>query len=114
DRRAIFVLEHARVGGNADVDRRLEALVYLEQLGNKAPVPVEALRHPPRALLGAVTEADRPVGRELAMISDFLGGLVRKLPKELIARLRQPLEQHVLPGCVEQVPRYRLSEVAVG
>src|SRR5205814_2516175 len=53
-------------------------------------------------------------GRELAMISDFLDRFVRELAQKLIARLGQPLQQHVLPGRVKQVPRDGLSEVAVG
>ena len=49
-----------------------ERLVDLEQLGHEAPVPVEPFGHAPRALLGAVAEADRPFGRQLAMVGDFL------------------------------------------
>src|SRR5690242_12062286 len=48
------------------------------------------------------------------MISDFLHRLVGEFAKELVARLLQPLKQHVLPGGVEQMPRDRLSEIAVG
>ena len=32
------------------------------------------------------------------MIGDFLDRLGRELAQELVGRLRQPLEQHVLPG----------------
>ena len=51
--------------------------VDLEQLGHEAPAPVEPVAHPPRALLGAVAEPDRPFGRQLAVIGDFLDRLGR-------------------------------------
>ena len=63
-----------------------ERLVDLEQLGHEAPAPVEPVGHAPRAFLGAVAEADRPFGRELAVIGDFLHRLVRELAQELVAR----------------------------
>ena len=113
DCRAIFVLEVARIGRDAAVDRRLQPLVDLEQLGDEAPVPVEPFGHAPRALLGPVAEPDRPLGRKFPVIGDFLHRLVRELDQEAVARLRQPLQQHVLPGRIEQVPRDRLGEVAV-
>src|SRR5438874_13062296 len=89
DRRPIFLLELARVGRDAGVDRRLQYLVDFEQLRHEAPAPVEPLGHAPRALLGPVAEADRPFGRELAMISDFLDRFMRELAQKLIARLGQ-------------------------
>ena len=48
------------------------------------------------------------------MVGDFLHRLVRELAEELVARSRQALQQHMLPGRVEQVPRDRLGEVAIG
>ena len=77
DRRAILFFEFARVGSDAPIDQGLQRLVDLEQLRNEAPVPVEPFGHPPSAFLGAVAEADRPLGRELAMIGDFLDRLRR-------------------------------------
>ena len=47
------------------------------------------------------------------MVSDLLHGLVRELAEEFVARLLQPLKQHVLPGRVEQVPGDRLREIPV-
>ena len=54
------------------------------------------------------------IAGEVAMVGDFLHRLVRELAQELVARLSQPLQKHVLPGRVEQVPGDRLGEVAVG
>ena len=48
------------------------------------------------------------------MVGDFLDRLVRELAQELVARLRQPLKQHVLPGRVKQLPGDGLREVAIG
>src|SRR6185369_2628729 len=79
NRGAIFVLERAWVGRDCRVDRGLQRVIDLEQLGHEAPIPVEPLRHPASALLGAVAEADRPLGRQLAVVGDFLHRLVREL-----------------------------------
>src|SRR6478672_10749241 len=78
DGRAIFILEVAGIWREAPVDRRLHTLVDLEQLRHEAPVPVESLRHPARALFGPVAESDRPLGGQLAMIGHFFHRLVRE------------------------------------
>jgi hypothetical protein len=78
-RRSILLLELARVGRDALVDRRLECHVDLEQLGHEPPAPFESFGHAPPAFLSAVAKPDRPIGRELPMISDFLDRLVREL-----------------------------------
>ena len=113
DRCSIFLLKAARIWSNAFIDGSFKALVDLEQLGNEAPVPVEPFGHPAPAFLGSIAKADRPFGRKLAMIGDFLHCLVREFAKEAIARLLEPMEKHVLPGGIEQVPRDRLGKVAV-
>src|SRR5436190_3076517 len=103
DGRAIFILELARIGGDAAVDGCSQSVVDLEQLGDEAPAPIESIGHAPRAFLGAVAEADRPFACELAMISNFLDCLVRELDEKSIARTRQSLKQHVLPGRVKEM-----------
>jgi hypothetical protein len=48
------------------------------------------------------------------MIGDFLHRFVCELGEERVARSGQPLQQHVLPGCIEQMPRDCLGKIAVG
>jgi len=54
NRRSIFVLKLARIGGYAALDQARQQLVDLEQLRNEAPAPVEPFGHAPRALVSAV------------------------------------------------------------
>src|SRR5687768_736352 len=75
DRRAIFVLESARVGGDAALDQPREQLVDLEEFGDEPPAPVEALGHSPGAFLGAVGKAHGPLRRQLAVIGHLLDRL---------------------------------------
>ena len=69
-----------------------------------------------RRALSSVPSPRRTVQsrRQVAVIGDFLDRLVREFGEEVVARLRQPLQQQVLPGRVEQVPRDGLREVAIG
>ena len=112
--RAKLFFEGTRVGRDLPGDQSFECLVDLEQLGDETPAPVEPVAHALRALLGAVAEPHRPFRGELAMIGDFLDRLGGELAQELVRRTRQPLQQHVLPGGIEQVPGDGLGEVAVG
>ena len=72
DRGSIFVLESARIWGEPRIDRGLQRLINLEQLGHEAPAPIEPLGHASRAFVGAVAEPHRPFARQFAVIGDFL------------------------------------------
>src|SRR3954447_5836837 len=114
DRGAIFILELARIGRDASVNRRLKARIHFEQLRNESPVPIEPLSHPERAFLRPVAEANGPFGREFAVVGHFLHRLVREFAEEAVARLLQTLEQHVLPRRIKEVARDCLRKVTVG
>ena len=67
-----------------------------------------------RALSSVPSPRRTSIRTKLAVVGDFLHRLRRELDKEAVARLGEPLEQHVLPGGEKQVPRHRPREVAVG
>src|SRR3546814_7133332 len=66
----VVVAEGGDIGADAALRDRARDFIHLEQFGNEAPIPAEAVDHPLPALLGAVAEADDPLGRQLLVIGD--------------------------------------------
>jgi hypothetical protein len=66
------------------------------------------------ALVGAVTEADHPVGAALDVIGDLRERLGGDLRDARIARTRERREQQAMPGVEIELARHGVGVVAIG